>query len=317
MHQCQAAQCSHERERCLKSRSFMRLEVGEVFGHWTVIGGDSRRSSAHGKPVVHWLCRCICGTERPVPSYALRGGKSVSCGCVTRKVLQEQPRGSRAGAIRQSEDITGQRFGRLVVLRRARSGETGWLVRCDCGKERFVQSTPIKTGHTKACGCLNTTHGYTRDLSRSRNSDAEQRRLYWVWASMRARCERPSDRSFSSYGARGIRVCARWASFESFLEDMGSRPSPSHQLDRIDNDGNYEPSNCRWVSVTQQQRNKRNSRLLALAGVTRTQAEWSETTGIPQQLIYQRIKRGWSLDQALGLTERAAAVQVINAEEVV
>lgn len=124
---------------------------------------------------------------------------------------------------------------------------------------------------------------------------------YRSWEAMRARCERPTDHKYPDYGARGIRVCERWsASFESFLADVGLKPSRSHTIDRIDNDGHYEPGNVRWATPKEQARNRRSSRLITLADQTRTLAEWSEVTGLKRETIQRRLGTyGWSTERAL------------------
>jgi hypothetical protein len=123
---------------------------------------------------------------------------------------------------------------------------------------------------------------------------------YTIWQGMKARCFNTKTRPFAAYGARGITVCERWRnSFEAFFADMGSRPSPAHSLDRIDNDGNYEPGNCRWATQKQQTRNRRNNLLVTVDGVTRCASEWSERLGVDRNTVRDRIKRGWLPDVAV------------------
>lgn len=124
---------------------------------------------------------------------------------------------------------------------------------------------------------------------------------YMARTKMIMRCENPKDPKFPSYGGRGITVCRAWReSFAAFFRDMGPRPSASHSLDRVDNDGNYEPSNCRWATKTEQSRNRSNARLLTHDGATLGLAEWAEVTGITETAIRTRIDRkGWSVADAL------------------
>lgn len=166
-------------------------------------------------------------------------------------------------------DLTGQRFGRLLVLsvagheitpcRHGRRGQLRWSCVCDCGRDATVVGLRLRNGRTRSCGCLKvdpstrtTTHGATRRCNRL-NSTPE----YRSWRSMRARCEQPKHIGFHLYGGRGIRICERWTSFENFLADMGPKPGPNFSLDRIDVDGNYEPSNCRWATPVEQSNNRR------------------------------------------------------------
>lgn len=132
-----------------------------------------------------------------------------------------------------------------------------------------------------------------------------------TWSAMRERCNTPSCRNYPDYGGRGISVCDRWDVFENFLADMGFRPSDNHSIDRIDPNGNYEPSNCRWATRKQQGRNKRNNRLLTVDGMTRTIAEWSELHGVKAGTINARVSRyGWSHSAAV--MTRAMTTNEVN-----
>ncbi len=155
-------------------------------------------------------------------------------------------------------ELTGRRFGRLVVLERAGSthGKATWRCRCDCGDETVTRGTYLRNGRTASCGCLNIER--TRDA----NTKHGGRYLpeYYVWAAMKSRCGNPKVKLWHRYGGRGVTVCDRWReSFEAFMEDMGPRPSSGHSIDRIDNDGDYEPDNCRWATRAVQARTSRGS----------------------------------------------------------
>ena len=125
---------------------------------------------------------------------------------------------------------------------------------------------------------------------------------YRAWSSMLNRCENRNNRAYERYGARGIGVCERWRSFRNFFQDMGERPSTDHSIDRIDNNGNYEPTNCRWATRLEQGRNKRNSRLVELDGITKPLPEWAEEYGLDVELVRARLRRGWSSREALTRT---------------
>jgi len=122
--------------------------------------------------------------------------------------------------------------------------------------------------------------------------------VYLCWASMKSRCLSPKDQRYPRYGGRGISVCDRWLEFENFLTDMGERPR-GRSLDRIDNDGNYEPGNCRWATQLEQQSNRRSNRLLTFRGETLCMTEWARRIGISAQALFTRLKRGWPVDVAL------------------
>ena len=122
---------------------------------------------------------------------------------------------------------------------------------------------------------------------------------YYAWYAMVARCTKPDHPSHKDYGGRGIRVSVKWLAFENFFADMGLRPSSEHTLERKDNNGNYEPSNCRWATHQEQCNNRRNSRYIVLGSERRTVAEWSKITGINIQTIYHRLRRGKSPGECL------------------
>jgi hypothetical protein len=123
---------------------------------------------------------------------------------------------------------------------------------------------------------------------------------YAAWAGMRQRCLNPNDSQYHYYGGRGIKVCERWASFEAFFADVGPRPSPKHSIDRINNNGDYEPGNVRWATVSQQQRNTRARKRVTFRGESLLIVEWAERLGLSQHLIYRRIWiAGWSVEDAL------------------
>lgn len=172
------------------------------------------------------------------------------------------------------------------------------LCRCDCGTLTVKRPANLRYGSSMSCGCLHrerlsirqTTHGATRG--------AKVLPEYLAWQHMLGRCYRPAVDAYPWYGGRGITVCQRWVDdFHNFFADMGSKPSPAHSIDRIDVNGNYEPSNCRWADKKQQARNTRRNRHYLVRGERRILAEIAETVGMSETSIRNRIERGWSLDE--------------------
>lgn len=186
-------------------------------------------------------------------------------------------------------DITGNRYGKLVVIKRVDSkpNTTYWLCKCDCGKEKIILGNSLKSGATVSCGCyqksfignLRKTHGDTGT------------KLYTAWNNMKARCYRKITREYDNYGGRGIAVCDEWIhSYETFKEwALNNGYSDGLTLDRINVDGNYCPENCRWITNKEQQNNKRNNVLYTYNGETKTLAEWAESLGICYKTLQKRI----------------------------
>lgn len=191
------------------------------------------------------------------------------------------------------KDITGKRFGRLVVqaFSEVRKGGSFWVCSCDCGNTKVVKTSDLCSGNTPSCGCIRRKHGCSHNGSRA----------YRCWVNMRERCRNKTCHAFKDYGGRGIRVCDQWnESFESFLSDMGEPPI-GLELDRINNDGDYEPSNCRWATVRQQSNNRRGNVLLTAFGETKTISEWSNDlrAAVSRDAIRDRVSRGLSHEEAI------------------
>ncbi len=191
-------------------------------------------------------------------------------------------------------DLTGQKFGKLIVIKQTPSnrwGHSRWLCECICKQKTTVCGGSLKSGNTKSCGCLVTKHGHSRKGRWSK--------VYKSWTHMIQRCTNPNNERYRDYGGRGITICRRWMIFENFLKDMGEQPQ-KHQLDRIDNDGNYCKKNCRWATRKQQAGNKRNNIVGTYKGKTQLVARWAEEFNIKYTTLrYRLCVLGWSIERAL------------------
>lgn len=201
-------------------------------------------------------------------------------------------------------DLTGQRFGRLVALRQvqSRARHAMWLCRCDCGKEIVTRGTGLRYGSSKSCGCARrerlheaiTTHG----LSGGR---AATTRLYRIWRNMKQRCYNPKAAKFDLYGGRGVGVCQAWQGFEAFHAwAIAAGYRDDLTLDRIDPDGNYEPSNCRWATYREQALHTSQTHFLTFRGETLPLSTWANRIGIEPSTLSSRINDyGWPIEKAL------------------
>lgn len=193
--------------------------------------------------------------------------------------------------------MLGQRFGRLVVVSFAgrRLAKRTWNCVCDCGKRCVAHGYDLRHGKHKSCGCLHLEsirrHGHTKH-------GGSRTRTYSSWSAMISRCTDPAATHFERYGGRGIKICERWRTFENFLADLGERPE-GKSLDRIDNDGNYEPGNCRWATNREQSLNRSDSRYIEFNGLRKRRSEWAEEYGIHPETLRCRLRKGWSVEKAL------------------
>ena len=200
-------------------------------------------------------------------------------------------------------DLSGQAFGRLTVIGlhsiHGNQQKSFWICLCQCGKETQVAGGSLTSGNTRSCGCLkdeNKGKALTNGVFAVGNEHLK--RVYWRWSAAFNRCYNPKDKRYSDYGGRGLVMCQRWHKFENFLEDMGVNPA-GHVLDRINNDGHYEPSNCRWATPRQSNLNTRQNHRLEYDGQNLTISEWAIKLGFNNRLIGQRIQLGWSVKEAL------------------
>lgn len=199
-------------------------------------------------------------------------------------------------------DITQQKFGRLTALESVapvRKYEYKWLFRCECGKEKILPKTSVTKGYVKSCGCLLSETSSKHIIKVNKKHGMYLHPVYYIWSNMKMRCLNKNSFMYKNYGGRGIKVCDRWLnSFENFFEDMGDRPSPKHSIDRIDNNGNYEPNNCRWATNKEQSRNKSVTKYATYKGETKPVLYWCEELALSYNLIRERLLNGWTVERA-------------------
>ena len=197
-------------------------------------------------------------------------------------------------------DLTGQRFERLVVASYSHSNQNGravWNCICDCGNTLTVKGNALLSGNTKSCGCLKADCAANMKYRHGQRNS----RLYRIWSGMMTRCNNPHFHEYARYGGRGISVCLEWQDFALFHEwATGNGYSDDLSLDRIDNNGNYCPENCRWVTRQVQANNTSRNHYLTFNGETHTMSEWATITGIAYFIIRERINKfHWSVEKAL------------------
>lgn len=197
-------------------------------------------------------------------------------------------------------DMIGKTYGFLIVLSRApnQNGRAYWTCRCGCGVETTVAGYHLRGGTQISCGCK--AHERARLMGkRNRRHGLTNSREFQTWTGMISRCTNPRDYRYKRYGGRGIEVCDAWFDFEVFLADVGYRPFPSAELDRIDNDGNYEPGNVRWTTAKQNNNNRSNCRYIEHHGQRLTMTQWAERAGMNPATLRARLESGWPVDMAL------------------
>jgi hypothetical protein len=257
-----------------------QVQPGHRFGSWTVISRPEAPTQP-GRPL-RVRVRCDCGFESLVVPYDLIHHQSTRC--------RDCAQAARFGRLAKDRIKIGDTFGRWQVTAGPltvpdRPGRH-FRIRCRCGTRSLAKGFHLLAGKTTQCSrCAaskrNRKHGETDSLT------------WKSWQAMLQRCSWPNHRFWRRYGGRGIRVCPRWRTYENFRQDMGRRPGLAWSLERIDNDGNYEPSNCRWIRKVLQASNRSNTVRLTIQGVQRTLGEWAEHSGICAATIRTRLGLGW------------------------
>ena len=260
--------------------------TGKRFGRLTVLK-EAGKNCGH----ITWLCRCDCGNEIKVKGIHLKSGHTTSCNCRQKEVIKDL----------RFEDLVGKKYGRLTVIENLglnKHRQYEWLCQCECGNYKIVITSHLKNGIVKSCGCLVKETLAKRNFKNGMFPRRKGDITYSSWCSMWHRCLKEGEKY---YHDKGITVCDRWRSYEAFLEDMGQRPSLEMTIDRIDYNGNYEPSNCRWATHTEQANNKSSNKKYEYNGELLSIAQISRLCGISQSSIIKRLQRGLTIEQAANL----------------
>lgn len=249
--------------------------TGQRYGMLTVLRLGEKTPSGD----IRWVCRCDCGNEIAVIADSLNSGHTRSCGCL--KAVNTN-----------AKDITGERYGNLIVLNRAGAikGKAAWNCLCDCGNRVVRTGDVLRQGACTHCGCR-TGENHSNGAKRHGMSKT---RLAHIWSSMKQRTENPDCNTYKYYGARGIKVCEEWKnSFETFRDwALTNGYSDKLTIDRIDVNKGYFPDNCRWVDVYIQANNKTDNHYITRGGETHTLADWCRILNVSKSTVFKRQRQG-------------------------
>lgn len=258
--------------------------TGKRFGNLVVESKAPIHITKGGQQVTMWNCRCDCGNTRVVPSGKLNNGEVVTCAFCKKF---------------RHEDLTGRRFGYLTIVGEVerRGIQIMWKCKCDCGNYIVSPRNNLMNGHTKSCGCK------TKEMigNATRVHGHSKTRVWAIYSGMKARCYNENFPKYKDYGARGICICDEWLNdFMAFYNwSITHGYSDDLSIDRINVNGNYEPTNCRWATLEEQSYNKRNTLRLEFNGEEHSIKEWSEITGLSTDAIRSRLQRNWSIEKTL------------------
>lgn len=191
------------------------------------------------------------------------------------------------------EGVAGRKYGLLTAVSvfRGSGRKRFWRCQCQCGKTHAVKEFYLVSGYTKSCGCLRGAKQKTHGLSKHPS--------YFVHSGMMRRCYNPKCKAWPNYGGRGIKVAERWHDVAEFIKDVGVPTTPKHQIDRVDNNGDYSPDNWRWSTPSEQRMNMRTNRVLEIDGVSKTITAWARQNRLSPSMVFTRIHRGWSEIEAV------------------
>lgn len=238
-----------------------------------------------------WLFQCTCGNQQIININAVTSGrKQKTCGNNIHKI----------------KDITGEKFGRLTALFlvERKGDKTLWLFKCDCGIEKIIDRHNVVGGYTVSCGCYNKERA--KEIGRlNKTHGLSQTRFYEKWAAIIGRTTNVKDKYYKDYGKRGIKC--EWnnfmefkdAMYESYLKHVEEFGIKNTTIERKDVNGNYNLENCTWATPEEQANNRRNNKKITFKGETLNQREWEKRYGLPSQMIYNRLRQGWTIEKAI------------------
>ena len=291
--------------------------IGKRFGKLVVIKESDDYVLKTGEHYKQWLCKCDCGNEKIARASFLKNGRTSHCGCERYK--------NQSKAF--TKDITGKKFGKLTAIKISKTiyGEDGkaknyWLCKCDCGNYTEVQINHLSSGHTKTCGC-SFDKNFLGDITRKHGMHSEK--IYFIYNGMKQRCYNPNNGHYKDYGGRGIKICDEWLGENGFINFYEwaikngynkEKTKKEQSIDRIDVNGNYEPSNCRWADSVQQGNNQRKTIKVIYRGREYTLRELSDMCGINRNILYGRIvKRNWDVEKAISEKARGKNEKFVKA----
>ena len=267
-------------------------ESGKIYGQLTILGRDLNDKRK-------WVCRCGCGTYHCAVGYDIQRGYTTSCGCKFRQSVSQ----------RRMKDLSGKRFGRLTVIEPIRypNGKIYWKCKCDCGKEIEVYGGELRSGGSKSCGCKKRDDTIQRNWKHGHSKT----RLASVYSSMKDRCYNSNAKSYPRYGARGIKMCNEWYDdFETFyLWAVSNGYEIGLTIDRIDNDGDYSPENCRWVSNIENIHNSSTCINIEYNGLKMCCAEWDRRMGYCRGTVSRRLREGKTSEEAINTFQKHKVIK--------
>ena len=259
--------------------------IGNIYGRLTVISQSDLRYKDNK---IKYNCQCICGNEIIVGAANLKKGNVKSCGCILKEFHNYK--------FNNNINIYNKKFGMLLVIEKSFIGKNKfWKCLCDCGNYSNVLENSLRMGYTKSCGCIVKENININNQSLKKHLHTSNRSKtpeYATWCNMKKRCFDEKNNYYKYYGGKGITVCDRWVhSFENFYADMGKRPINKQSIDRIDFNGNYEPSNCRWATIHEQNINRSHVIFYTYNGITLCKKDWSIELGVSYYIFNKTLKK--------------------------